>query len=71
MKFLNVDIELKNIPELDKKYIPLSKFIESFLRTAKKPISIALERNPDSISRFDTYIHGSKEKDGGAYMVAG
>ena len=61
MKFLNVDIELKNIPELDKKYIPLSKFIESFLRTAKKPISIALERNPDSISRFDTYIHGSKE----------
>jgi len=61
MKFLNVDIELKNIPELDKSYIPLSKFIEAFLKTAKKPISIALERNPDSISRFDTCIHGTEQ----------
>lgn len=61
MKFLNVDIELKNVPELDKTYIPLSKFIEAFLKTAKKPISIALERNKDAISRFDTFIHGTKE----------
>lgn len=61
MKFLNVDIELKNIPELDQNYIPLSKFIEAFLKNANKPISIAVERNPNSISRFDTYIHGTKE----------
>ena len=61
MKYLNVDIELKNIPELDQNYIPLSKFIEAFLKTANMPISIALERNPDSISRFNTYIHGSEE----------
>lgn len=61
MKFLNVDMELKNIPELDKNYIPLSRFIEAFLKTAKKPISIAIERNENSISRFDTYIHGTEE----------
>lgn len=70
MEFLNVDVELKNVPELDKTYIPLVKFMESFLKTAKKPISIAVERNGGLISRFDTFVHGTEEmKDADKYYV--
>lgn len=61
MKVLNINMELKNIPELDKNYIPLSKFMEAFLKTATKPISIAVERNSNSISRFDTFIHDTEQ----------
>ena len=61
MKFLNVNMEVKNIPELDKEYIPFSKFMDAFLKTATKPISVAIERNDGLVYRYDTFIHETEE----------
>jgi predicted NBD/HSP70 family sugar kinase len=53
---------IKNIPELDPKFKPFEAFIREFLKTANKPISIAIERNDGLTSLYDTYIHGTSEK---------
>ena len=44
MDFLRVNLDIKNLPELDPEFIPLHKFNEAFLRGAEKPVGIALER---------------------------
>lgn len=59
MKFLGLDLDIKNIPELDKSFIPLAVFNDTFLETATIPLSIAIERNNNLISRYNTFIHGT------------
>ena len=44
MKFLNVDIPVKNIPELDEGFVPLSLFFREHQKGAEKPLCIAVER---------------------------
>ena len=44
MEFLGVNLDIKNLPELDPEFIPLHRFNEAFLRGAEKPVGIALER---------------------------
>lgn len=61
MKHLGIEVAVKNIPELDKGFIPIGRFNREFLRTAKKPISIAMERSCGQIARVDTYIHGTAD----------
>ncbi len=61
MIFLGIDFEVKNKPILDETFIPLAKFNSAFLKTAKKPISIAIYRNADLVSVYDTFIHGTQE----------
>jgi len=59
MDFLNVNVNVKNLPELDPGFIPLNKFNEAFLSTAAKPISLAVERAGGQMARCDTFIHGT------------
>ena len=61
MKHLGIEIAIKNIPELDKGFIPMGRFNRGFLKTAKKPVSIAVERSCGQIARVDTYIHGTAD----------
>ena len=61
MNFLGIDIDIKNIPELDPGFIPLHKFNEAFLKTAKKPVGIALEREAGEMASVSTFIHGTHE----------
>ena len=59
MNFLNIDIDVKNLPELDAEFIPLGAFMESYLKGAKNPVSLALFRNRGLCSVYDTYIHNT------------
>ena len=53
MEFLGVNLDIKNLPELDPEFIPLHKFNEAFLRGAEKPVGIALEqRRRDGIRPY-------------------
>lgn len=61
MKLYGVEFEVKNLPSLDKEYIPLAKFNEAFLKTAKKPLNVAVERNDGLVSVFKTFVHGTED----------
>lgn len=62
MNFLGIEFEVKNKPLLDPAFMPLSLFNRAFLKTAKKPISIAVERNGGYTCLYDTFIHGTEDK---------
>ena len=59
MEFLGVNINVKNLPELDPEFIPLHQFNKAFLSTAKKPVSIAVERARGEMASYHTFIHGT------------
>ena len=59
MDFLNVTVNVRNLPELDPGFLPLNQFNKAFLSTAKKPISLAVERAGGQMARCDTFIHGT------------
>ena len=61
MQLYNVEVNIKNKPELDPDFIPLHKFNEEFLKTAKQPFSIAIERNDKQIYVKHTFVHGDEE----------
>ena len=61
MDFLGVNLDIKNLPELDPEFIPLHKFNEAFLRGAEKPVGIALERAGGEMAAVETRIHGTPE----------
>lgn len=62
MNIHGIDVKIKNVPELDASFAPLSAFNKEFLKTAKKPLSIAVERSGGLISVYDTFIHGTDDK---------
>jgi len=59
MNLFGIEIEAVNKPVLDKSFIPLSKFSKEFLKTAKKPVCVAVERNEGLIAVWDTFVNGS------------
>ena len=61
MNYLGVELNVKNLPELDGGFIPIHKFNQAFLRTAKKPVGIALERKNGEMASVETFIHGTPE----------
>ena len=63
MEYMGLTIPVKHLPCLDKTFIPVYGFIKSYLKGAKKPFAIALEREDRFISRYDTMIHGVSEMD--------
>ena len=61
MEHLGIKVDIKNIPELDKNYIPLHKFNSAFLEGAKKPLGIAVERAGGEVAVVNTFIHGTPD----------
>ena len=61
MNFLGIDLEVKNVPELDRGFIPIHKFNQAFLADAKKSIGIAVERGGGEMASVETFIHGTSE----------
>ncbi|MPM15128.1 hypothetical protein SDC9_61494 [bioreactor metagenome] len=43
MRYLGIDFELKNLPELDHGFIPMGPWMNAFEALAKRPVSIAVE----------------------------
>ena len=70
MKFLNVEIPVKNLPELDEGFIPLGLFFQSYEQGATKPLCIAVERSGGQVGTWETKIYGTPEmKEADAYYV--
>ena len=70
MKFLGIDIDIRNKCPLDEEFIPLALFNKAFLKTASLPIKIAVERNSGYVSVYETKIHGTPEmKDADNYFI--
>ena len=61
MEHLGICVNVKNVPDLDRDYIPLHKFNAAFLEGAKKPLGIAVERAGDEVAVMNTFIHGVPE----------
>ena len=61
MQYLGVEYNIKHIPELDPGFIPFGIWMNSYLKGATKPLSIAVERNEGQISVRHTFIHGTPE----------
>lgn len=61
MNKLGVSFELKNIPVLDPDFMPIHRFNKAFLATAKKPVSVAVERADGQMAACHTFIHGTEE----------
>ena len=61
MKHLGIDVSVQHLPELDPNYIPLFPFYQSFLKDAKKPLDIAVERSGGQVAVYKTFIHGTPE----------
>ena len=59
MQYLGISYNVKHPPVLDPGFIPLGVWMESYLRNADKPVSVAVERNNGYISVFHTHIHGT------------
>jgi predicted NBD/HSP70 family sugar kinase len=56
-----IEVPVKNLPKLDPGFVPIMKFNREFLKTAKKPVSIAIERADGQMATAHTYIHGTPE----------
>jgi predicted NBD/HSP70 family sugar kinase len=52
---------MKHAPKLDQSFIPFGVWRAAYLKDAKKPISIALERDQGQVSVHHTFIHGTPE----------
>lgn len=61
MNFLGIEIDVRNLPELDPGFIPINKFNQAFLKDASKPLGIAVERGNGEIAVVNTFIHGTPE----------
>lgn len=61
MEHLGINVNVKNVPELDAGYIPLHKFNAAFLEGAEKPLGIAVERAGGEVAVMRTFIHGTPE----------
>ncbi len=44
MNYLGIEVPVANTPELDPGFIPLGKFFDAFLKDARRPLSLAVER---------------------------
>lgn len=60
MKYIGIEYEIKNIPELDKSFIPFGVWSDAYLKKATNPVSVAVEREDGKISVFNTFIRGEE-----------
>ena len=61
MERLGMEVTIKNKPVLDPEFIPMGQFNKAFLKTAKKPVSFALERSNGQVAVCNTFLHGTQE----------
>ena len=60
MKHLGIDINLRHTPPLDPGFLPLGRFYEAFLKDAKEPFDVAVERSNGQMAVYRTFIHGTE-----------
>lgn len=60
MNYLGIEYSIKNIPVLDDKFIPFGVWAREYLKEAKQPIAIAVEREDGLISVRKSFIRGGE-----------
>ena len=61
MQYLGIQYNIKHTPSLDAGFIPFGVWADAYLKDAKQPLAIAVERNNGNISVRNTFIHGTSE----------
>ena len=61
MKFLNVEIPVKNLPVLDPGFVPLGLFFQAYEKSATQPLCIAVERGGGQIGTWECKVYGTPE----------
>ena len=61
MNLYGITIPVQNVPKLDPEFIPLLQFNRAFLKDAKQPFDVAVERSGGQIATYHTFIHGTPE----------
>ena len=61
MNYLGIEVPVANTPELDPGFIPLGKFFDAFLKDARRPLSLAVERAGGEVAVYNTFIHGTPD----------
>ena len=61
MEYLGINYEMKHAPKLDPTFIPFGVWRAAYLKDAKQPIAIAVERDKGRVSVHKTFIHGTPE----------
>ena len=59
MNYLGIEYEVRNLPVLDRDFIPFHLWSTAFLKGAERPFSVAVER-PGSISVFRSFLRGEE-----------
>ena len=58
MNYLGIEYDIKNKPVLDQGFIPFGVWMKEYLKEAKTPIKIAVEREDGLISVRESAIRG-------------
>ena len=61
MQYLGIEYNMKHTPKLDQQFVPFGVWRAAYLKDAKKPIAIAVERDNGRVSVHHTCIHGTPE----------
>lgn len=59
-EYLGIEFELANIPILDDRFIPFGVWAREYLKDARHPIQIAVEREDGLVSVRNSYIRGPR-----------
>ena len=70
MRYLGIEYNTRHTPKLDPGFIPFGVWMDAYLKNAKKPIAIAVERDKGQISVRHTFIHGTPEMAQADYRYA-
>ena len=61
MQYLGIEYQMNRAPKLDPTFIPFGVWRAAYLKDAKTPIAIAVERNGGQIAVRSTFIHGTPD----------
>ena len=62
MQFLGIEAPIQNQPKLDAEFIPISIWMENFVKYADKPAAVAVEREKGRIAVQKVRIYSEPDK---------
>lgn len=61
MQFLGLDLPVKNMPQLDRDFVPMAAFFAAHQQLATQPFAVAVHRPHGLVSVYNTKVIGTKE----------
>lgn len=60
MNYLGIEVNVKNMPPLDREFIPMGVWMNEYEKEAARPVGIAIEREEGKITVFNTAIRNEE-----------